>query len=364
MGTRRKKRSTYHTRKKKGGALWTPNKERTVKRRQELLAFTSNSTRKSNIARQAVHNYLASVQEEENRNETIVNEDVLHAITPIGPVDLLGYIDYAKRKCESLIETAIQAMMQHKKRINEGRRQSKQATFLANRAAMRAQQAAHIASISRLSNSSIEPSVQAELNAWNKSALQRGLDQEENIKEAARIFQKKSTIEMEEIHLRYELTKQVAEQIEKLDYIIPLYQHYDVMYSSNKRDNDIKEIVKSARNMILTKIRSEYLNKAAFIDRAIPKLLEEIMIMLVNASAAYVKTVKGTALDVAKAYLQHLRIQEKQMQLNRLHFIILTRDNPKIRPEMAKTLVPDDVYREIERKIDEQQKEVERLETH
>ena len=290
------------TKRRKGG--WTPEQTKTVQRRQELLSYTSNSTRKSNAARQAVQHYLEA-EREKNANATMItSDDVLQAITPHGrPAHLLAYVDYAERKCESLIETAIHVIMRRKKQINEERRLSKQATFLANRAAARAQQAAYIASIGRLSNSPIEPSVQAELNAWNKSELQRQLNQEENHKEAVRIFENHSTIQMEFIRLRYELTKQVVEQLEKLDYIIPLYQKIQTnsarlgaYYSIEKRNADHASIVPSARVKIVKLIPE--LNGTNYVDRALPNLMDEMMKKLVNASAAYVKTMKGTTLEV------------------------------------------------------------------
>ena len=368
MGTRRRKRSTHNTRKKKGGALWTPNKERTVKRRQELLAFTSNSTRKSNIARQALNQYLINVQEEESSKGVITMDDVLQAITPDRkPSDLGWYVDYAVRNCDNLIIAATFTSMRKKRQINVNRRLFRKATFLANRASARAQQAARIASIGRLSNSSADHNVQDELDAWNKSALQRGLDQEQNIQEAERIFKSNTTILAEEARIYYEFAKQVADHIEKLDQIIVLHKKIQsnsdtlgVYYSSNKRERDKASIVTTARDRIVKQI--PLLGGTAFVDRALPKLMEEIMALLVKASAEHVKTMRGSALDIAMARNQDVSIQEKQLMLVRLHFDILVSHDSRLRGELAKNPLLDITkYKDVLSKLDESIKEVSRL---
>ena len=368
MGTRRRKRTRPKTHKKKGGALWTPNKDLTVKRRQQLVNYTSNSTRKSNHARQALNQYLTNVQEEENHHMVITASDVIDAITPHKtPGDLGWYTDYAVRNCENLIITATYNMMRQKRQINEDRRLSKKTTFLANRAATRAQQAAHIASIGRLSNSPVDHSNQAELNEWNKSERQRELDQLQNIAEAERIFQNKSTVLAEETRLHYEFTKQVAEHIEKLDYIIVLHKKIQsnsatlgAYYSSEKRERDKASIVSIARERIVKQIPT--LGGTAFVDRAIPKLMEEIMILLVKASAKHMKTVRGTTLDVAIARHQDVSIQEKQLKIVRLHFDILVGHDPRLRSELAKNPLLDvKKYTDVMEKLGESIQEVNRL---
>ena len=294
MGTRRK------TRKKTGGTVWTPNQQQTVKRRQNLLAFSSNSTRKSNAARQTVHQYLSNVEQEEKMEHMNITLDmVLQTITPFKtPTSLKDYVDFAQRKCEDLVETTIHERMRQKKKINMERRRSKQATFLANRAAERAKQAARIASLSRLLNSPRDNAIQQELNAWNRSALQRGLDQQREIEEAERIFQNKTTIQLEEVRLRYELTRQLVEQLEHLDAIIVLYNQIidksvgplSVYYKTKEEDE--KTLVSRARAMIVQSIPE--LSGMVAIDRALPSVTEHMMALLIKSSDAYMKTLHGT----------------------------------------------------------------------
>jgi hypothetical protein len=359
MGTRRKKRNTLKTRKKRGGAIeWTSNKRKSVKRRSNLLALTSNSTQKSNRARRAIRNYRSSVQGE-HYVRGISREEVLTAITPqyLKPENLQQYIEFSIKECADLIVSKIDMMMRQEKDVNQKRILSNQTTFLANRAAARVKEAAHIASMGRLSNLSVDPAVRAELDEWNASARQRELDQEQNIEEAKRIFNKNEAIQAKAIRLEYELTKQVADYVEKLDFII---SDKDV----SKIDNDIsgtvaKTIVLNARAKILKIIPR--LNGLVSIDRALPKLMEKIMQILGTASAEYVKTVKGE-LQIAKARLQYLRIREKQIRLNRLHFKILRAYDTRLGPVLSGDRFPDDAYHEILHQIDEQQREVQRLE--
>jgi hypothetical protein len=364
----RRKRVTRKIHKKKGGDLWTPNKNLTVKRRQNLLTYTSNLTQKSNNAREALNQYLANVQEEESSKGMITAADVLDAITPSKiPSDLGWYVNYAVRNCENLIIAATFASMRQKKQIDVDRRLSKKATFLANRAATRVQQAAHIASIGRLSNSPIDRNAQAELEAWNKSALQRGLDQQKNIEEAERIFKNNTTIQAEQARIYYEFAKQVAENIEKLDQIIVLHKKIQsngatlgAYYTSNKRERDKASIVPTARERIVKQI--PLLGGTAFVDRALPKLMEEIMILLVNASAEHVKKMKGSALDIAMARNQDFSIQEKQLTLVRLHFDILVSHDSRLRGELAKNPLLDiKKYTDVMAKLNESIQEVIRL---
>jgi len=363
MGTRRK------TRKKTGGTLWTPNQQQTVKRRQNLLSFASNSTQKSNVARQAVHQYLTNAEQEEKMENMIITFDmVVQAITPRHtPVSLTDYVDFSQRKCEDLVETTIHQLMRQKKKINMERRRSKQATFLANRAAERAKQAARIASIGRLLNSSRDNAIQQELNAWNRSALQRGLDQQREIEEAERIFQNKTTIQLEEVRLRYELTKQIVQQLEKLDALVVL--HYVIqdkalgplsVYYKTKEDDE-KTLVTRARDMIVKQIPE--LKGMVAVDRAIPSVTEHIMAHLVKASEAYMKIVKGSELELAKARLEHTRIQEKQMRYANLHFEILTRSDYRLRQELAKNPYLDiPKHKALIEKLKKNVEEVKRLE--
>jgi hypothetical protein len=293
---------------------------------------------------------------------------VLQAITPLKkPASLTDYVDYAQRRCEDLFETTIHQLMRQKKKINMERRLSKQATFLANRAAERAQQAAHIASIGRLLNSPRDNAIQQELNTWNRSTLQRGLNQQHEMEEAERIFQNKATIQIEEVRLRYELTKQLVQQLEKLDAIIVLHDEIldkslgplSVYYKT--KEEDIASIVTRARAMIIKQIPE--LNGLVSVDRAIPSLIEHIMTLLVRASDAYVKTVKGSELEMAKARLEHTRIQYKHLKITDRHFEILTRGDYRLRQELAKNPYLDaPKLKSLAEKIEKNIKEVKKLE--
>lgn len=364
MGTRRKKRNILKTRKKKGGAIeWTSNKRKSVRRRKNLLALTSNSTQKSNRARRAVRNYRSSVQGEHSVS-SITRNEVLTAITPqyLKPENLQQYIEFSIKESADLIASKVDMLMRQEKDVNQKRILSNQTTFLANRAAERVKEAAHIAAIGRLSNSSADPAIQAELDEWNSSVRQRELDQEQNIEEAKRFFKKNSAIQAKAIRLQYEITKQVAEHVEKFDFIIS-DKDISELYKNNvipaNKQYIAKRIVENARMNILKRIPR--LNGLVSIDRALPKLMEMIMQMLGTASEEYVKTVKGE-LQIAKATLQYLRIREEQIRINHLHFKILTTYDSKLGPELAKTRFHDDVYREIKRQIEEQLKEIQRLE--
>ena len=367
MGTRSNTRNKRNTRKKGGAPLFTANKQKTVKRRHNLMAFASNSSRKSNAARQAVHQYLTHAEQEKKLELTITEDDVIHTITPFRkPASLLEYVDFAQRKCEDLIETTIHQSMRQKKRINEERRHSKQATFLANRAAARAQQAAHIASLGRLLNSPIEPGVQQELNAWNTSASQRGLDQQHNLEEAERIFQNKSSIQTEEVRLRYLFTKQVAYHIEKLDAILTLHQEIQekvhgimsVYYKTEQANRD--SLLTRARAMIIKQIPE--LNGMVAIDRALPSVLEHIMELLVRASDKYLQTIQGTPLEIAKARLEHTRLQEKHIRIAKIHFELLVRGDYRLRQELAKNPYLDTPkYKAILKQLNNDIQEVKKL---
>lgn len=365
MGTRcrqRRKRNTLKTRKQKGGTIWTPNKDLTVRRRQQLVNYTSNSTRKSNQARQALHNYLEAIQQQKNiSNEDIARDDVLDAITPdksmidIQQGSLTDYLTYVKRRCSELVEMKVRALLSQKKLINQKHRISKQTTFLANRAAMRAQQAAHIASISHLSNSSIAPDVQAELDAWNRHADQRKSDQE-NKKEAQLIAQDKSTVQTEVIRLRYELTKQVAEHIQGLDYIIPLYE-------SRNDKTTMQEIVKSARINILAKIPAFRGKDAMYIDRVIPMITEEIYGILLSTLEDYILTGGLTELEILRARLQFFIIKETQMRLAQQHFEIISEAYPNLRKILAENvLLNKQLYKHIVSEITKISEQIKRRE--
>ena len=346
MGTRRRKRMTRKTRKK--GGVWTPNKNLTVNRRQELLTYTSNSTQKSNNARKAFHNYLEAIQQQKNiSNEDIARDDVLDAITPdrsmidIQQGSLTDYLTYAKRRCSELVETKIRESISQKKSINQKHRLSQQAAFLANRAAMRAQQAAHIASIGRLSNSSVDATVQAELDAWNRRANQRKSEQKENKTKAQLILQNKSSIQTEVNRLRYEFTKQVAEHIQGLDYIIPLYE-------SRNQKTTMQEIVKSARINILAKIPAFKGKDAMYIDRVIPMITEEIYGTLLATLEEYIVSGGLNALEILHARLQFFIIKETQMRLAQQHFEIISEAHTNLRKILAENvLLNKQLYKHI-----------------
>lgn len=368
MGTRRRKRTIRKTRKKKGG-VWTPNKNKSVKRRQNLLRYTTNSKTKSNQAIEALHKYIEATQKEDKSVDKITANDVLDAITPNRtPPNLIWYTDYAVRECEKLITAATQATIRQKQLINHEYRLSKKATFLANRAATRAQQAAHIASIGRLSNSPANSGINAELKAWNESSIRQQLEQQKNIEEAERIFKNNTTIQAEQARVYYEFTKQVAEHIEKLDQIIVLHKKIQTdiagplggLYKIEKREADKASIVSTARERIIKQIPE--LSGTVFVDRALPKLMEEIISVLVKASAEHVKTLKGSALDIAMARNQDFSIQEKQLTLVRLHFDILVGHDSRLRGELAKNPLLDiKKYTDVMAKLNESIQEVIRL---
>jgi hypothetical protein len=354
MGTRRQTCTTRNTRKKKGG-VWTPNKQRSVKRRQNLLNYTSNSTQKSNKARQAVQEYLEATHEE-NSNDAITYDDVIYAITPDivrQKGSLTDYIPYAINRCRDLIEAKVKALMAQKKAINEKRRLSKQATFLANRAALRAQQAAHIASLSRLSNSSVQ-NVPREVEEWNRTADQRKSNQE-NKKAALLINQNKSSTKIEEIRLRYELTEQIVEQIKRLDYIIPLYE-------SHNNNTTMTQIVEQARGIILVKIPA--FKGVSYIDRVLPIITEELYGMLLDTLQKYIVDVKTlTTVETLKGQLQFYNIKKEQMEIAKHHFIILSTAWPKLRSELARNpLINEHMYHTIVTKIKELNEQIKQRE--
>jgi acetoacetate decarboxylase len=159
----------------------------------------------------------------------------------------------------------------------------------------------------------------------------------------------------------------VVEHIEKLDYIIVLYKKIQsnsatmgAYYSAEQRERDKASIVLAARERIVKQIPE--LGGTVFVDRAIPKLMDEMMVLLARASAAYLKTVTGSALDVAMARQQDLGIQEKQLRLVRLHFDILVGHDPRLRGELAKNPLLDiKKYSDVMAKIGESIEEVKKL---
>jgi hypothetical protein len=351
------------TRKKRGG--WGKQQENTVRRRHNLLAYTSNSKKKSNEARSALQQYLNHSHEEEKQN-MITPTMTLNAIMPVKvPGTLTDYITDIHVKCERLIETLIQQNMDNKKKFNEELRLSKKETFLANRSAARVQQAAHIASLSRLSTPT-DPAVQAELDKWNHEVIKRGLEQKKNEEEAARIFKNTSSIEREEARLRYVLTKQLAEHIEKRDYIIQRYHQiqsnsYRMGAYYSKKNADLASIVTEARALIIKDI--PLLKGVSYVDRALPSIMEDIMELLITASGDYVKSVKGTPLEIAKARLEHTENQLKQLSHIRNHFDILSREYPQLRPELAKNpLLSKSNYDKIVDQFTSDLQEVKKLE--
>ena len=350
-------------RKKRGG--WGKQQENTVRRRHNLLAYTSNSKKKSNEARSALQQYLNHSHEEEKQN-MITPTMALNAIMPVKvPGTLTDYITDVHVKCERLIEGLIEKNMDNKKKRNEEYRLSKKETFLANRSAARAQQAAYIASLGRLSTS-IDPAVQAELDKWNHEALKRGLEQKQNEENAVRIFKNTSSIEREKTRLRSVLTKQLAKHIEDRNHIIQRYHQiqsnsYRMGAYYSKKDADLASIVTDARALIIKDV--PLLKGVSYVDRALPSITEDIMKLLVEVSEKYVKTVKGTALEIAKAQLEHTENQLKQLSIIRNHFDILTREYPELRPKLAENpLLSKSKYDKIVDQFTSYSQEVKKLE--
>lgn len=334
MGTRRRKRAIHRTRKKKGGALWTPNQYKSVNRRKNLLRYTSKSKQKSNQAIKAIHNYIEAAQQNNSDND-ITADDVKDVIRPDAKRQKGTFSDYlyhVKLSWNGLIGAKVRNMMSRKKAINRLHHASDHAMLLANRAAARVQQAAHIASIGRLSNSS-HASVASELEAWNKSP------DPVNKEETPNMIQMKA----EEIRHIYELKEkmlhQILDQIKRLDQIIPLYDFYEYQHPINKKKEDIIKIVEDARSMILLKI-PELKNVTYNKDHVIPDIIEDVYDLLVETLEEYILEINNvkslTTLEILKIQLKIYNLKAEQMLLAQKHFKILREMSDAIRVQMSR----------------------------
>lgn len=354
MGTRRRKRTI---RKKKGG-VWTNNQTKSVKRRQNLLRYTSNSKTKSNQALQAIRSYLEAAQQNNSDND-ITADEVIDVIRPDSKRQkgaFSDYIHHVKISWNGLVNAKVRNMMAHKKSINRLHHDSDHAMLLANRAATRVQQAAHIASIGRLSNSS-HARVAAELEAWNRSP------DPVNKEEPPNMIQMKA----EEIRRVYELKEQVLhqilDQIKRLDQIIPLYDFYEYQHPDNKKKEDIVKIIEQARNTILMKI-PELRNVAYNKDHVIPDIIEDVYDLLAETLEEYIiemeKVRSLTTLEILKIQLKIYSLKEEQMLLAQQHFKILREMSDAIRVQMSRRPRIDmTIYRRILEQIKEIEQRIE-----
>lgn len=352
MGTRRRKRAIRKTRKTKGG-VWTPNHNKSVRRRHNLLRYTTNSKQKTNQAVEAVRKYLQAQQN--NSDNDITADDVKEVIRPDAKRQKGTFSDYlyhVKISWNGLIGAKVRNMMSHKKAINRLHHNSNHAVLLANRAAARVQQAAHIASIGRLSNSS-HASVASELEAWNKSPDQV------NKEDTPNMIQMKA----EEIRSIYELKEkvlhQILDQIKRLDQIVPLYDFYEYQHPVNKKKEDIIKIVEDARSMILLKI-PELKNVTYNKDHVIPDIIEDVYDVLVETLEEYILEINSvkslTTLEILKIQLNIYNLKAEQMLLAQKHFKILREMSDAIRVQMSRRPRIDMT---IYRKIVEQIKDIE-----
>lgn len=356
MGTRRRKRVIRKTRKKKGG-VWTPNQYKSVKRRQNLLRYTANSKEKANQAVDAIRSYLQAQQN--NSDHDITADDVKEVIRPDAKRQKGTFSDYlyhVKISWNGLIGAKVRNMMSHKKTINRLRHNSNHAMSLANRAAMRVQQAAHIASIGRLSNSS-HASVAAELEAWNKSP------DPVNKVEPPNMVKMKA----EEIRSIYELKEkvlhQILDQMKRLDQIVPLYDFYEYQHPVDKKREDIIKIIEDARSMILLKI-PELKNVTYNKDHIIPDIIEDVYDLLVETLEEYILEINNvkslTTLEVLQIQLKIYNLKAEQMLLAQKHFKILREMSDAIRVQMSRRPRIDmTIYRKILEKIKEIEQKIE-----
>lgn len=357
MGTRRRKRTVGRTRKKKGGALWTPNQYKSVKRRQNLLRYTSNSKQKTNQAVEAIRSYLQAQQN--NSDHDITADDVKEVIRPDVKRQKGAFSDYlyhVKISWNGLIGTKVRNMMSHKKAINRLHHASNHAMSLANRAAMRVQQAAHIASIGRLSNSS-HAAIASELETWNKSPDPVNKDDPPNMVQ----------MKAEEIRSIYELKEkvlhQILDQMKRLDQIVPLYDFYDYQHPVHKKKEDIIKIVEDARSMILLKI-PELKNVTYNKDHVIPDIIEDVYDLLVETLEEYILEINSvkslTTLEVLQIQLKIYNLKAEQMLLAQQHFKILREMSDAIRVQMSRRPRIDmTIYRRILEKIKEIEQKIE-----
>jgi hypothetical protein len=357
MGTRRRKRAIDRTRKKKGGA-WTTNQNKSVKRRQNLLRYTSNSKAKSNHALQAIRNYLEAAQQNNSDNDVTADE-VIDIIRPDAKRQKGAFSDYiyhVKISWNGLVNAKVRNMMVHKKAINRLHHESDRAMLLANRAAARVQQAAHVASIGRLSNSS-HARFASELETWNKSLDPVNKDDHPNM------IQMKA----EEIRRVYELKEQVLHQIlgqmKRLDQIIPLYDFYEYQHPVDKKKEDIVKIIEQARNTILMKI-PELRNVAYNKDHVIPDIMEDVYDLLVETLEEYIVEIEKvkslSTLEILKIQLKIYSLKEEQMLLAQQHFKILREMSDAIRVQMSRRPRIDmTIYRRVLEQIKEIEQRIE-----
>ena len=224
-------------------------------------------------------------------------------------------------------------MMAKKKDVNRLHHASNQAVIAANRAAMLVQQAAHIASIGRLSNSS-HARVAAELQAWNSSP------DSVNKEESPNMIQNKAN----EIRLRYELKEQILEQIlhqiKRFDQIIPLYEFYEYNTSPDKqRKDDIIKIVEQSRSVILLKI-PELKNVTYNKDHVIPDIREDIYDVLIETLEEYIieaeKVKPLSTLEILNVQLKIYNLKKEQILLAQQHFKILREMSEAIRVVLSR----------------------------
>ena len=356
MGTRRRKRAIRKTRKTKGG-VWTPNKNKSVRRRQNLLRYTSNSKAKSNQAVEAIRSYLQAQQN--NSDNDITQEDVLNIIRPDAKRQKGSFSDYiyhVKINWNGLVNAKVRSMLSHKKVINRLHHNSNHAILLANRAAARVQQAAHIASIGRLSNSS-HASVASELEAWNKTPDPVNKEDPPNM----------IKMKAEEIHRIYELEDQflhqILDQMKRLDQIIPLYDFYEYQHPADKKKEDIVKIIEQARNTILMKI-PELKNVTYNKDRVTPDIIEDIYDLLAETHEEYIVEIEKvkslTTLEILKIQLKIYDLKAEQMRLAQQHFKILREMSDAIRVQMSRRPRIDmTIYRNILEQIKEIKQRIE-----
>jgi len=378
MGTRRRKRAIRKTRKTKGG-VWTPNKNKSVKRRQNLLRYTSNSKTKSNQAFEMIRSYLESSQK--NISKNIIREhDVLRAMTLyVTQTHLSDYVSKVKQAFMGLITSKTEDEIE---KIRNKRHISKQAMLLANRAAMRVQQAAHIAAIGRLSNSldardvaGLDADAVAELKAWDEGTIRRELELTKNITDAAQIVQNKSMIgAIKTTRIQYEVTKQVVDLIQDQNLIVLWYENARRKSTQTLTNEEIKQIVVDARGVIIKKI--PILKGVSYIDHVLPTITEQMYGLLLIAAKDYIDAVenemktdtadavKKKKIETAKAKLQFNDDKESRMYLARLHFVILkTVASREELPALAKNpLLDTDEYNRTLKRIEELREEIRTLE--
>lgn len=337
MGTRRRKRAIRKTRKIKGG-VWTPNHNKSVRRRHNLLRYTTNSKQKTDKALEAVRNYLEALEETDFDN-IITQEDVLNIIRPDKTRQAgtyIKYIQYVKRSWSGLIDSKLRIIMAQKEQINKKHHNSNQAVIEANRAAILAQKAAHIAAIGRLSNES-HAHIKTQLDAWNTH------EKEVNEKQALSMSQIKSKSIRLEYELKEKILRQIIHKVTQLDQIIPEYERYQSRNPIVSNELFIR-IVEQARGSILTKI-PELKNVSYNPDHVIPDVREDLYDVLRELLEKYIddQQIPGmvfSPLDSLMVALESYKLKIEQMDLVNTHFIILREMSKAIRVDLAKTKSP------------------------